>query len=279
MKPRIAVVIPCYNYGRYLREAIESVLRAGRDDVEIVVVDDGSTDTDTRREIDRIAATGITVIRQKNSGVMAARNTGIGATSADYILPLDADNRVRAAYFEHGLAILDRNPRVGVVYGDAQKFGSRNDRWVVGPFDRTRLMRLNFIDACAMFRRVVWEQHGGYDVTMPVQGLEDWELWLGAMVRGWEFAYVPEILFDYRVAAESLSTQSLAKFPLVEAYIGHKYGTLYREQWMEMQRDLFSVKKTAAHFLRLVLRRVGNRFLPAGARQPETWREVIRPAR
>src|ERR1019366_4616010 len=108
-------VIPCYNYGRYLQEAVDSVLSAKRADIELVIVDDGSTDPHTQREIDRLSSEGFRVIRQPNSGVMVTRNAGIRATTADYILPLDADNRVRPAFFERALEILDRDPRVGVV--------------------------------------------------------------------------------------------------------------------------------------------------------------------
>jgi hypothetical protein len=88
----------------------------------------------------------------------------------EYIF-LDADNRIRESYLEHGIRILGSNPQIGVVYGDA---GSSNtnrslDCWPVSraAFD------LEHIDACAVLRRCVWEQNQGYDGTMPIQGLED----------------------------------------------------------------------------------------------------------
>ncbi|WP_414661863.1 glycosyltransferase family 2 protein [Horticoccus sp. 23ND18S-11] len=279
MKPRVSVIIPCYNYGRFIREAIDSVLSAGRDDVEIIVVDDGSTDRETQIEMDRLVSEGFHVIRQTNAGLATARNVAITAAAADLILPLDADNRVRPAFFERALAIMEKDAGTGVVYGDAQKFGSRTDRWHVGPFDRIRLMRVNYIDACALLRRVVWEQHGGYDVNMPIQGLEDWDLWLGTMSRGWKFSYVNEILFDYRVESGSMSAKPTEKMAALEAYIATKYGTLYRDAWMEMQRDLFSVRATGSHFLSLLTRRVTNKFRPARFCTPVTWREAVRPAR
>jgi glycosyltransferase involved in cell wall biosynthesis len=279
VKPRIAIVIPCYNHGRYIQEAVDSVLSAKRQDIEMLILDDGSTEDLTKREMERLAREGFRVIRQENRGLGAARNAAIAATTADYVLPLDADNRIRPAYIEHTIRILDANPRVGVVYGDAQKFGSRADRWVVGPFDQTRLMRANFIDACAGFRRVLWEQHGGYETAKALHGLEDWDFWLGSMTRGWEFVYVDEILFDYRVMEGSLATKSPSFYAATEELIGKKYGHLYRDAWMEMQRDLFSVKKTGGYFSGLVTRRIMNRFLPAHRRRPTSWLEATRPAR
>jgi glycosyltransferase involved in cell wall biosynthesis len=163
-------------------------------------VDDGSTDERTCQEIGAIIAQGTKVVRQENKAVAAARNAGVLLAGGKYILPLDADNRLRSGYIEHGIRILDANPQVGVVYGDAEYIGKRKGRLRLGSFDRDRLLQCNQIDACAMYRRPIWEQNNGYDGTMPVQGFEDWDFWLCALENGWRFAYVPEVLFDYRVA-------------------------------------------------------------------------------
>src|SRR5579863_3389457 len=126
---RLSVVIPCFNHGEFLPEAVASVTPLRREDVELVVVDDGSTDGRTREEMDRLREKGINVIRQENMGLAAARNAGIRAAAAEYILPLDADNRLRPGYIEHGIRLLDGNPEVGVVYGDAEYMGERTGRW------------------------------------------------------------------------------------------------------------------------------------------------------
>src|SRR5271157_5917686 len=88
-RPRIAVIIPCYNDGALAAEAVTSVQAA---DVEVVVVDDGSTDTDTRRVLDDLAGPGVTVVHQDNAGLSAARMAGVRATTAPYIYNLDADD-------------------------------------------------------------------------------------------------------------------------------------------------------------------------------------------
>src|ERR1019366_6845833 len=83
--PTISVIIPCFNHGEFLPETVASVTDIERDDVELIVVDDGSTDERTRAEMDALVARGIRVIRQENKGLAAARNTGILVSKGEYI--------------------------------------------------------------------------------------------------------------------------------------------------------------------------------------------------
>lgn len=230
--PTISVVVPCYNHGEFLPEAVASVTSMHRDDVELIIVDDGSTDARTCKEVDMLRAQGHHVIRQDNRGLAAARNAGVRASLAPYLLPLDADNRLRPGYVENAIRIMNAEPQVGVVYGDAEYMGIRTGRWRVGRFDSDRLLHCNYIDACAAYRRAVWEQNGGYDGTMPAQGMEDWDFWLGALEHGWRFAYVPEVLFEYRVAEESMLTRVRSCVPQIERFVAVKHGFLYRQAWL-----------------------------------------------
>jgi cellulose synthase/poly-beta-1,6-N-acetylglucosamine synthase-like glycosyltransferase len=88
---KVSVVIPCFNHGDFLPEAAASVISLKRSDIELIVVDDGSTDEQTRREMHKLAAQGTKVLRQENKGLAAARNAGILASHGEYIRPLDAD--------------------------------------------------------------------------------------------------------------------------------------------------------------------------------------------
>ena len=255
-RPKVSVVIPCFNHGEFLPEAIASVTAAKRDDVEIIVVDDGSTDERTRMETDKLIAHGIAVIRQANQGLAAARNAGILASKGEYIFPLDADDHLRPGCLEHGIRVLDNDARVGVVYGDGEYFGIRTGRWRIGPFDRNRLLQWNYIACCAIYRRSIWEQNGGYDGTMPVQGLEDWDFWLGALEHGWQFAYIPEVLFEYRKATESMITRSHGFEAQVAKFIAAKHGSLYRDAWLQLANERESVKATSRNLGRLLRTRL-----------------------
>lgn len=257
---KVSVVIPCFNHGEFLPEAVASVTQIGRDDVQLIVVDDGSTDERTSRELHKVMAQGIKVIRQDNRGLAAARNAGIRASQGEYIFPLDADDRLRAGWIGHGTTILDSDPQVGVIYGDAECFGTRVGRWHVGPFDMARLLHWNYIHASALYRRFVWEQNGGYDGTMPVQGLEDWDFWLGALERGWQFAYLREVFFDYRQAEGSMITHTKGFESQVESFIATKHGSLYRRAWQQLERERESVKATSRNLGRLIKSRLKQKF-------------------
>src|ERR1039457_1773675 len=156
---KVSIVIPCFNHGEFLPEAVASVTQIARDDVELIVVDDGSTDERTGREMEKLVAQGIKVVRQGNKGLAAARNTGVLASQGEYIFPLDADDRLRPGWIDRGIRILDSDPQVGVIYGDAECFGTRVGRWHVGPFETDRLLSWNYIHASALYRRSVWEKN------------------------------------------------------------------------------------------------------------------------
>jgi glycosyltransferase involved in cell wall biosynthesis len=252
----ISIVIPCYNDGAFLEEAVGSVRALPSERLEFVVVDDGSTDLATIRLLERLEASGVRILRQANGGLARARNAGIAATSGEYVIPLDSDNRLRPAMIEHCRRVLDARPGVGVVYGDVQEFGERAGRRAVGPFERYRLLHWNYLDACAGFRRTVWERNGGYDAAMPVQGLEDWDFWLGAVEQGWEFSYVPEILFDYRVRPGSMITRALPHQARLERYVASKHPGLYRDAFIQLLIDRNSIRSQAGLMLRTLRRRV-----------------------
>lgn len=205
----VSVVIPTFNDGEYLPSALASVLCCDPTP-EFVIADDGSTDPKSIAVLDELEKRGFHVLRLNHGGVSAARNAGVAATSGEYILPLDADNMIRPAYITQACKILDTDSKVGVVYGDAQRFGFRTDRWIAGPFDIDKFARNNFIDNCAVIRRAALIDVEGYDESMPIMGFEDWELWISLASAGWQFRYIPEILFDYRNRRGSMYERSKA---------------------------------------------------------------------
>jgi glycosyltransferase involved in cell wall biosynthesis len=253
---KVSVVMPCFNHGEFVQEAVESVTRIGRDDLELIVVDDGSTDERTQREMDALSVRGISVIRQENIGLAGARNAGILGSRGEYIFPLDADDRLRLGWTDKAIRLLDSDPKIGVVYGDAECFGSRTGRWRVGPFDAGRLLHANFIHCSALYRRSVWEQNHGYDGTMPVQGLEDWDFWLGALEHGWQFAYVSEVFFDYRKTEGSMITKAAPFEEQIREFVARKHGVLYQRAWKSLAREHESVKATSRNLGRLLKSRL-----------------------
>jgi len=257
--PKVSVIIPCFNHGEFLPQAVASVTSAHREDVELIVVDDGSTDQRTRAEMSKLESSDIRVIRQENKGLSAARNAGIRACEAEYIFPLDADDRARPVSIERAIGILDANAKTGIVYGDTELFGASAGRWVAHPFDLHQLLQSNYIACSALFRRAVWEQIGGYDENMK-QGFEDWEFWLSAYQRGWQFTYIPEALFQYRQRENSMLAQARKVESSVAEYIVAKHAALYRRECVQLAFERNSGKATFRNLRRIIAKRLKNKF-------------------
>ena len=207
---KVSIIIPCYNHGLMLREALASVEQVRNENLlEVLIVDDGSSDAETVRILKELAEAGYSVVSQPNRRVSAARNTGIRLAKGEFILPLDSDNRLRDVYLKEGVSLLKKNPNIGVIYSDAEYFGEKTGRWDVQEFDLLSLIRKNFIDVCALYRKALWEQVGGYDERMPWMGLEDWDFWLRVARHGGTFFHRSEVGFDYRVRADSQIAQTI----------------------------------------------------------------------
>lgn len=223
----VSVVIPCFNHGQFIRDAIRSVEKCDKGTYELIIVNDGSTDSHTQQVMKELEAEGYQVINQTNQGLAAARNTGIRAGKGRYVLPLDADNLIRPNYIYAGIEILDKFPNVAVVYGRPEYFGEVTDRQfdIGGEFDLFRLLRDNYIDACTVLRKSAFEECGGFDSKMPSQGYEDWDLWIKLASRGYQFHFVDEVLFDYRIRHDSMIHNALARdeFPKVFEYFCEKH--------------------------------------------------------
>ena len=253
---KISVVIACYNDGEFLKEAIQSVEACPEKNVEMVIVNDGSTDVKTCVLLSELGQKGYRVIHQENGGTSAARNAGVRATKGRYILPLDADNRILPQYFVKAASILDRFPKVGVVYGDCRWFGDENKIFRPGVLDRTRLVLQNSIDACAVYRREVWEQVGGYDENpiLSKNNYEDWDFWLMAVEHDWEFHYLPEVMFEYRVrpgTRRAKTTREVHRMLL--QYLSGKHFKLLRD---ELARSREFIDKIFNCFPLNVLRKI-----------------------
>jgi len=123
----VSIVIPCYNHGHFIEEAIASVEECRAATYELIIVDDGSTDEATVKAMTELKAAGYGLITQRSKGLGSARNAGIAAARGMYILPLDSDNKIRAGFVERPAKILDERLDIGIVYGDFQYFGEADD--------------------------------------------------------------------------------------------------------------------------------------------------------
>jgi hypothetical protein len=247
-RPQVSIVIPCFNDGEHLLEAIASVEAAVSVPYELIVVDDGSEHEQTRAVLARLRRAGYRIVEQENRGLAEARNRGIRESTAGVYVPLDADNRLRAGFVEAALEVLGRDPDVMAVYGDRREFGLRSGRVLVGVPDLNRLLCGNYIDACAVIRRDAWLACGGYDADMPVAGMEDWDLWLSLLERGFTLQRLDMEAFDYRVRPDSMLSKTLSAQAQAstESYVLAKHAQLYLEHLRRQVDRLDSMALTLA---------------------------------
>lgn len=199
----VSVLMPCYNNGATIEEAVASAEKQTWPSVEIIVVDDGSTDAETLEALDRLRQAGrCAVICQENRGPGAARNRAFEASRGDYVLPLDADDRIAPEYVERAVALLEAHPQAGACYCRAALFGEAEGEWKLPAFSVGEMLIDNVVFVTALMRREAYAQVGGFDEGMR-EGLEDYDFFLSLLEAGWEIRQLTETLFFYRIKGAS----------------------------------------------------------------------------
>ncbi len=231
---RVSVVIPCFNYGRYLAEAAESVLAQSLRDVEVIVVDDGSTDdsrTVAQALIDAHPEAAVRLIAQPNCGSPGqTRNVGISAARGQYIVCLDADDRLHPEYLARCATALDTHADAAIAYGDLQMFGDDDTLHVPPEWDTRVELDCNFLDVVSMFRRSVWAEVGGYDTAV---GYEDWDFWIAVIEHGFTGVKAPGALWYYRKHGSGVFAQHTLRDQEIKARIVLKHPGLYNDRQRE----------------------------------------------
>ena len=203
--PLVSIVIPCYNAGGELDEAVRSALAQTWPAVEVVIVDDGSTDSATLDMLRNAQWPRTRIYRKENGGPASARNMAIENAGGKYILPLDADDHIDPTYVEKAVAVLDAEPGTGIVYCKALKFGAENGPWVLPPYSLRELIIDNVIFVTSLFRRDDWAEVGGFSESLKL-GVEDYDFWVKIVALGRDVRQIDEYLFHYRVGHASRTT-------------------------------------------------------------------------
>ena len=189
----ISVVIPTYEHAATLQVCLDSILAQTYSHVEVIVVNDGSTDnTDdvVKPYLDRI-----TYIRQENAGSNPARNRGFKEISGEYVIFCDADVRMRSDMLTKLQKALQDNPQASYAYSSF-KFGWKTFGGV--PFSEQRMKERNFVHTSALVKS---EDFPGFD--NEIKRLQDWDVWLTMLSEGKVGVLVPELLFEVAVEGES----------------------------------------------------------------------------
>jgi len=212
---KVSIIVPLHNLAEFVPETIESALEQTYKDIEVIVVDDCSTDNSVQvvksmlRHDNRIRL--IELI--PNVGLPAARNAGIAASSGEFILPLDADDKIDAKYLEKTLPLMTEG--VGVVSTWMAIFGHRPEMtghpgsgYPIIRATREQILNGNCMPVCSLIRRQTLDDVGGYPEEMRA-GSEDWCLWAFIICQAkWRVQVLPEYLFYYRTRPGSMSRQA-----------------------------------------------------------------------
>lgn len=246
--PLISVIIPCYNYGRFVKEAVDSVLRQTFRDFEIIIVNDGSTDEFTIKILKDIKKEHpeILIINQENGHLSNARNNGIKASKGEFILPLDADDIIDSTMLEKCYEQIKRNDKLGLVYTGVKLFGDVDEIWESKEYDFYALTQSNYIVATSLIRKKAWAEVGGYDENMK-KGYEDWEFYIRMGKNGWFGKLLREPLFCYRKHGKSMIDDALRDNDLNVEYVQSKHRDIYNDSKMNeikrQQREIEDLKK------------------------------------
>src|SRR5919201_4693258 len=159
--PRVAVIVPCFNDGATLRETLASF--EGQEPHELVVVDDGSNEPETLRVLAELESSGVRVVHRENGGLSAARMTGVDATDAPYVFPLDADDALAPGALAALADALDAEPEAALAWGDVEIHGELEARVeVASSLDPWLLTYLNEIPGTSLVRRAALLDAGGW---------------------------------------------------------------------------------------------------------------------
>ena len=206
MNNKVTVVIPCYNDGQYLTVCIDSVENQDYKNFSIVIVNDGSTDESTLKMLDSLRKK-YKVIDIENGGPGKARNSGIKEADSEYILTLDADDKIAPDYLSKTVDALDKSSSdIAFINTDWEVFGLESKVVKKKDYDLADLAWENIVGNNCLFRRQVWEEVSGYSTNL--NGIEDWDFWIKVVARGYKWEYLPYPLMKYRKRLGSLSANN-----------------------------------------------------------------------
>lgn len=238
----VSVIMPCYNDGAYIEEAIESVKMQTYENWELIVIDDGSDDINTVKIIDGIKDERIKILRTNHLKPAGARNYGIQHAAGKYILPVDSDDKIDPTYMEKAVHIIESDPEIGVVYCEADLFGEKTGKWDLPAYSFDKMLLDNIVFVTALFYKEDWEKLGGFHTNMA-SGMEDYDFWLGILGLDKKIYQIPEILFHYRIKPVSRTTGFQSDYVQMQEiyrqiYDNHKeFYDKNREEYAKILRD------------------------------------------
>lgn len=249
----VSVIMPCFNDGKYIEESVESVNNQTYPAIELIVIDDGSTDSQTIDVLTRMRKEGkCTLLHTDHQGPSGARNHGIRHAMGKYILPLDSDDLIEPLYIERAVEAIKEDPKRGVVYCQADLFGEMSGKWNLPTYSFEQMLRDNIVFVTALFYKKDWKAVGGFNEKMS-NGMEDYDFWIGILELGREIYQLPETYFHYRIKNKSRTTELMqSEEKLKEMY---QFIYLNHPDFYEKYRHEYAMQLRNALIEQILLRR------------------------
>ena len=256
----VSIIIPCFNSGKTVEKAIASATAQTWSDLEVIVINDGSTDPYTNNILNKLK--NVTVIHQNNEGLPSARNAGFASAKGEYVLPLDADDWLEPDAVEHLLTALSKNPEASFSFSPIILEGEASGT-LMKSYNYFEQLFFNQLPYCLLIPKRIWRQIGGYSTAMR-DGYEDWEFNIRLGRLGFFGTVSEKPVFHYNVSQHGmlLSKSSSLHFKLW-TIIQHKNRDAYRAKslvysWINWKR-LNSTYPLFLYFIWLI----ASKLLPA----------------
>lgn len=265
VNPVLSIIIPCYNSGTYLPDALESIATYPDKSVyEVIIINDGSTDEHTISLLSSIKGDNLIILNQENKGPAAARNAGVKKAKGEYLLLLDADNKISSDYISKGLEIFSKHPDISIIHADPVFFGdTTTPRFHTGKFDMNRILIQNYIDNCTLIRKKAWEELNGQDENRLIMSHADWDLWIRAGAAGYQFYYINKSLFHYRILNNSMVqkyTEQGGNDPILK-YIYSKHPNLIANYYNSLYNQFVFYQDDQKRPFRSFIKYFYNKYL------------------
>ena len=225
--PLVSIIIPCFNSGKTLSRTINSVIRQTWERIEIIIVNDGSTDRFTIEKLDFFSTVPkIIVHSQGNKGLSSARNLGISISNGEYILPLDSDDWLDNNAIELMLNAYNQNNLNSIIFSDIKFEGKRHGvkKTFCNPFEQ---LFSNQLPYCMLFPKSVFNEIPKYDESL-LFGLEDWDLNIRLMINKYNFVKINKSIFHYWVDTKGMfQSVTSKKFGYIFTQIRQKNLDIY----------------------------------------------------
>lgn len=227
----LSVVIPYFNMGRYIDDCVNSVLQSVYKDLEILIIDDGSTEAESTEALKKWEKHPLVrIVHKKNEGIAPTRNYGAGLANGEFLAFLDADDKVHATYYSKAIGVLRQYENVFFVGAWTQYFGQKKTIWPTWNPEPPYILLHNSVNSSALvYKKAAYLAGGAHDKDVDY-GLEDYGSVINMLANGHRGVVLPECLFFYRIRPDSMY-RSLTRHKVLHSYqyISSRHEELYRQ--------------------------------------------------